>query len=164
MLFFGLLALLLAITYLNDAYDFTTIVANDLTILMLIVVAVLGIAGLFSLKAGDLTEGLMFSLVGLVFFVSLAAELHGFGTISYMSWILVLVLVIAFAILLAGRDTTFGIAVILFTLGFVFELAFSGNLVNIISGLAYLFAGILLLYIAISDWIYVETGEDLPIL
>jgi hypothetical protein len=164
MFFLGLLALLLAITYINDAWNLTTIVAHDLTILVLIVAVILGIAGLFSLKAGDLTEGILFSFVGLIFFVSSVAQLHGFGTISYLDWIFVLVMIIAALILLAGRDITFGLAVILFAVGFLFELAFSGSLVNVISGLAYLFAGLLLVYVAISDWIYVETGKDLPIL
>jgi len=165
MLLVGVLALLLAISYLNDAWDFTAIVVEDFNIVLFVVAAILGATGIFSLKAGDLTEGILFASIGLLFLVSSASVVLGFGTFAYFGWIIVIVLFAAFAILLASRNVTFGLAAIIFTIGFMFALAFGDSeMVGLVSGIAYLIAGVLFLYVGISDWIYVETGEDLPIL
>ncbi|MDR2865988.1 MAG: hypothetical protein LBV13_01070 [Methanomassiliicoccaceae archaeon] len=165
MLFVGILAILYSIVYLSDALDFTIIYSN-FDYMFLCVGGVLTLIGIVALKAGDLTEGIIFTIIGLAAFVmSYGALFLGLGIDPILGWLVALVLLLAGFILIAGRDITFGIAVLLLDLGLVVSVAFAGtDVVGMVSGLAFLFGGIVFLYIAISDWLFVETGADLPIL
>jgi len=165
MLLVAVLALLLAVSYLNDAWDFTTIVAKDFNVVLAAVSVILGGVGIFSLKSGDLTEGILFSAVGMLFLVTSVSAIYGLGMVAYFGWIIMIVLLMVIAILLASHDISFGLATALFAIAYMFALAFSSSdALNMVAGFAYLVAGALFFYIAVSDWVYVETGEDLPLL
>ena len=165
MLFLGILAIIYSIGLFNDAWNVTTIVASDLGFVLFCVAAVLTICGILALKAGDLTEGILFFIVGLAAMILNGGAVFGFGAVGYFDWIgIILVLIIAI-LLISGRDLTFGISVLLFCIGWLFVTVFeASDLLFGISGAFYLIAGIILVYVAISDWIFVETGVDLPIL
>jgi hypothetical protein len=165
MLFLSILALLLSISFLDAAFNTVSAInAADFEFLVFCMALILAVIGIFALKAGDVTEGILFFMVGLSVVLAYATEFFGFATLSYFDWILLFVLFIVLIVLFAGRDITFGIGVALFFIGLVFALIFSGDIATIISGVMYLLAGIVLLYVAITDWIFVETGADLPLL
>jgi len=166
MLLLGVLAILLSISHLDAAWNsVSVIVTSDYGFLLFCVAAALAIAGIFALKAGDLTEGILFALVGLFFVITYGSDILGYGTLPYLGWIIVFVLFMVMLILFVGRDLTFGLGVLFFFIGFVFALAFDdGDIGPIIAGASFLIAGLILLYVAISDWIFVETGVDLPLL
>jgi len=165
MLLVAVLALLLAVSYLNDAWGFTTIATKDFNVVLAAVSVILGGVGIFSLKSGDLTEGILFSSVGMLFLVTSASAVLGLGMVAYFGWIMMIVLLMVIAILLASHDLSFGLATVIFGIGYMFALAFGNtDTVNLVAGFAYLIAGALFFYIAVSDWVYVETGEDLPLL
>ncbi|MCL2143646.1 MAG: hypothetical protein FWH44_05270 [Methanomassiliicoccaceae archaeon] len=159
------MAILFSVGYLDEAWNIASvIVTSDYDFLMFCTAAILTFIGLLSLKAGDMTEGILFIFVGLSTVLAFGTVQFGFGTLPYYDWILALILLIVMLLLFVGRDLTFGIAVFFFFVGFMFALVFSGDIVPIISGVSFLLAGLIFLYVAISDWIFVETGIDLPIL
>jgi len=165
MLFLSILALLLSISFLDAAFNtVSAIVAADFEFLVFFIAGILLIIGIVSLKAGDVTEGILFSVVGLSVVLAFVTEWFGYGTLPYFDWIVLFLLFIVLVILFVGRDITFGIGVLLFFIGFAFALIFGGDLALVIAGVMYLLAGIVLLYVAITDWIFVETGADLPLL
>jgi len=166
MIFLGALALLLSIGYLDAAFNTATIInALDFEFLVLCIAGILALTGVFSLKVGDVTEGILFLVVGLSFVIQFASVLLGYGSVTYFDWIVVFLLFIIALILFAGRDITFGIGVLFYFIAFVFLAAFEfGDLVAMVAGGSFLIGGILMLYVAITDWIYVETGADLPLL
>ncbi|MCL2890382.1 MAG: hypothetical protein FWF40_00635 [Methanomassiliicoccaceae archaeon] len=165
MLLVAVLALLLAVSYLNDAWGFTTIATKDFNVVLAAVSVIMGGVGIFSLKSGDLTEGILFCSIGMLFLVTSASAILGLGMVAYFGWIVMIVVLMVIAILLASHDISFGLAAALFAIGYMFALAFSSSdVLNMVAGLAYLVAGVLFFYIAVSDWVYVETGEDLPLL
>jgi hypothetical protein len=164
MLFLGILAILYSVNYMDVAWDVTTI-DDSFVFLLLGVAGVLTFAGIFSLRSGDITEGLLFFTVGVSALMLHGGYFFGYGIPVIAGWVLALVLFVAVIVLLNSRDITFGIAVFSFLAGLLFVVAFgSTELGPIVAFLAFLFSGVLLLYVAISDWVYVETGADLPIL
>jgi hypothetical protein len=165
MLFLGILALLLSISFLDAAFNSASIlVADDYNFLLFCVAGVLAIIGVFSLKAGDVTEGILFLLVGLSAVIAFGSVWFGFGALPYFDWMVVFVLFIIMLILFVGRDLTFGFGVTMFFIGFAFATTFGdGDIVAMVSGFSFLIAGVILLYVAITDWIFVETGVDLPL-
>jgi len=165
MLFMGVLAILYSIGFLNDALDVTVIIGTDMGFTLFCAAGVLAFCGVLSLKAGDLTEGILFSLVGLSALILNGGMILGFGPAGYFDWIALIVILIVAIILITGRDITFGISVLLFCGAWAFATVFGAqDFTNYVSGIFYLIAGILLVYVAVSDWIFVETGTDLPIL
>jgi len=166
MIILGALALLFSIGFLDDAFNTASIInATDFNFLLFCVAGVLALIGVFALRAGDVTEGILFFMVGLSVVILHGSELLGYGPISYFDWVVVFILFIIMLILFVGRDITFGIGVMFFFIGFAFATAFAaGNLVSLVSGFSFLFAGVVLLYVAITDWLFVETGIDLPLL
>jgi hypothetical protein len=164
MLFLGILAILYSLNYMDVAWNLVTI-DPGFEFLMLCVAAVLTFAGIFSLKAGDVTEGLLFFIVGVSALMLHGGDFLGYGVPAIAGWILALILFVVVIILLKSRDVTFGIAVFIFLVGLLFIVAFEGTeLAPIVAALAFLLAGAILLYVAISDWLYVETDADLPLL
>jgi hypothetical protein len=164
MLFLGILAILYSVNYMDVAWDVTTIDAG-FVFLLLGAAGVLTFAGIFSLKAGDITEGLLFSIVGVSALMLHGGYFFGYDVPIIAGWILALVLFVIVIILLKSMDITFGIAVFAFLAGLLFVVAFGSTEIGpIVACLAFLLSGILLLYVAISDWLYVEMGVDLPIL
>jgi len=166
MIFLGALALLSSIFYLDAAFNSASvIVANDFNFMLFCVAGILALIGVFSLKAGDVTEGILFLMVGLSVVIVYGSELLGYGSLTYFDWVVVFILFIIMLILFAGRDITFGLGVMMFFFAFAFVTAFdASDLVSMVAGFAFLAAGIILLYVAITDWIYVETGADLPLI
>ena len=164
MIFLGSLAILYSIFYMNDAWDLGLILGDDLSFILVAVALILSAAGVLSLRAGDLTEGLLFGLVGFTVLLEQLSSFWGFDSLFYMHWIVAIVLLVVILILFIGGDTTFGIATLLFVVGLAFFLIFDTALVPTVCGITFLISGILFLYIAISDWLFVETGIDLPIL
>ena len=165
MLFLGILAIIYSIGLFNAAWNVTTIIASDFGFLLFCVAGVLTICGILALKAGDLTEGILFFIVGVAALILNGGLVFGFGAAGYFDWIGVILVLIIAILLIIGRDLTFGISVLLFCGGWLFVTAFGGSdLTCNIAGGFYLLAGIILVYVAISDWIFVETGVDLPIL
>jgi hypothetical protein len=166
MIFLSALALLFSIGYLDAAFNSATATTDtDFEFLLFCVAGILALIGVFALKVGDVTEGILFLMVGLSVVITFGSELLGYGSLNYFNWIVVFLLFIIAMILFAGRDITFGIGVVLFFIAFAFVAAFEfGDLVAMVAGIAFLAAGIVLLYVAITDWIYVETGTDLPLL
>ena len=166
MIFLGALALLFSISFLDAAFNTASIIiANDFGFLLFCVAGILALIGVFALRAGDVTEGILFFLVGLSVVILHGSELLGYGSVAYFDWIVIFVLFISMLILFVGRDITFGIGVMFFFIGFAFATAFApGDLVSLVSGFSFLFAGVVLLYVAITDWLFVETGIDLPLL
>jgi hypothetical protein len=164
MLFLGILAILYSINYMDVAWSVTTIDAN-FVFLLLGAAAVLTFAGIFSLKAGDVTEGILFLFVGVSALMLHGGYFLGYGLPAIGGWILALILFVVVIILLKSRDITFGIAVFIFLVGLLFVAAFESTTVGpMVACIAFLLAGAILLYVAISDWLYVETDADLPIL
>ena len=165
MLFLSVLALLFSVSFLDAAFNsVSTIVATDFGFLLFLVAGILTIIGVFALKAGDVTEGILFFVAGLSVVLVFVTEWFGYGALPYFDWIVLFLLFIVMIILFAGRDITFGLGVMFFFIGFAFALIFTGDIATIIAGVMYLLAGIVLLYVAITDWIFVETGTDLPLL
>jgi len=165
MLFLGTLAILYSILYMNNVWEVPKIVAADYSFLLFCVAAILTFIGIIAFKAGDMTEGMLFFLGGLSAVVANGAVLFGFGTVAYLDMVITVMLFVVALILFAGRDITFGISVIAIAVGFAFATCLSGYDAGLIAAcIAYLIGGILLLYVAISDWLFVETGVDLPIL
>jgi hypothetical protein len=166
MLFLGALALLFSIGYLDAAFNSATVLTDtDFEFLLFCVAGILALVGVFSLKVGDVTEGILFLLVGLSVVIVFGSELLGYGSLHYFDWIVVFLLFIIALILFAGRDITFGLGVLLFFIAYAFVAAFEfGDLVAMVAGITFLASGIIMLYVAITDWIYVETGADLPLL
>ena len=165
MFFLGILAILFSINYLDAAWNIASvIVASDYEFLLLCTAAILALIGILSLKAGDVTEGILFFFVGFAVVLPSVCDYFGYGALPYYDWILALILFVVILLLFIGRDLTYGIAVLLYFIGFIFALVFTGDIVPIISGVTFLLAGLILLYVAISDWIFVDTGIDLPIL
>ena len=164
MLFLGILAILYSINYMDVAWSVTTIDAG-FDFLLVCVAAVLTFAGYLAFKAGDMTEGMLFFIVGFSALILHGGDILGYGIPSYMGIIVAIVLFVAMAALFAGRDTTFGIAVLLFIIGLLFVVFFGSTDIGApVAAITFLISGIVLLYVAISDWLFVETGADLPIL
>jgi hypothetical protein len=165
MVFLGILALLFSIKFLDAAFNAVPVIdAVDFEFLLFMVAGILVVVGIFSLKAGDVTEGLLFMVVGWSAVIAFVTGFYGYGALSYFDWMVAFVIFIAMMILFVGRDLTLGIGVLFFLIGFVFALAFEGELAATVAGVTFLIAGIVVLYVAVTDWIYVETGADLPLL
>jgi len=164
MLFMGILGILLGAGMINGAWDLTTLDPYGFAFLLFCVSGVLAFSGVISMKAGDMTEGILFTLTGFTMLAVFGGMLYGASVTVYMEWILAIVLLVIVLVLLNGRDTTFGIAVSLFFVGLMFSFVYGSDAVMAVSGIAFIASGIVLMYIAISDWLFVEEGIDLPIL
>jgi hypothetical protein len=164
MLFLGILAILYSINYMDVAWGVTTIDAG-FNFLLLCVAGVLAFVGILAFKAGDMTEGMLFFIVGFAALALHGGDILGYGIPSYAGLIVAIILLVVIGALFAGRDITFGIAVLLFLIGLLFVIFFAGTDIGApVAAIAFLISGIILLYVAISDWLFVETGADLPIL
>jgi len=164
MLFMGILGIMLSVLMINTVWELTVFDPFGFAFLVSCVAGVLAFAGVISLKAGDMTEGILFTLTGFTMLVGFGGILYGFLVVTYIEWILAAFLLVIALVLLIGRDTTFGIAVSLFFTGLMFSFIYGSDIVATISGIAFLASGIVLMYVAISDWLFVEEGIDLPIL
>jgi hypothetical protein len=165
MIFLGILALLYSMAYMNDVWGFPSVVAADMSFLLFCIGGILAFIGVIAFKAGDVTEGILFAFAGISALIANGALIFGFASVAYLDWIVLIIILMVAVILFLGGDTTFGLAVLLIALGSLFAAAFgSTDLGPIAACIAYLAAGVMLLYVAISDWLFVETGVDLPIL
>ncbi|MCL2607161.1 MAG: hypothetical protein FWD92_01200 [Methanomassiliicoccaceae archaeon] len=162
MIFMGVFAVLFSIAAMNTVWDLTTFDAYGYTFMLFCVAAALALAGIISLKAGDMTEGILFSLTGFTMAVVFGGALYGYEAAVYMEWILAAMLLVIAFVLLAGRDTMFGIAVSMFFAGLTLSFVSGQDLVTAASGITFLISGVILMYVAISDWMFVEEGIDLP--
>jgi hypothetical protein len=149
---------------MNDAWDLGLTIGSGISFLLMAVALILAVAGVLALRAGDVTEGLLFGLVGFIVLLGELAPIYGYDPLIYANWMLAFLLIVIILVLFISGDVMFGGAVMAFTVGFVVFLIFDTSFVDIVSGFMFLLSGILFLYIAISDWLYVETGIDLPIL
>ena len=169
MLFLGILAILYAIFRLDIVWNLTGVVYGpSYDFMILCVSGILALSGIIALKAGDLTEGLLFALVGFFAFIAAADTLFfGYGGVFWiMDWLLFLLLMVIVMLLFSSKDRTFAFAVALFAIGTLVLIAFggtSGDFAPMVAGIMFLLAGLIFLYVAISDWLFVETGADLPI-
>jgi|GEM_PF-2053181 len=163
MLFLGILAILYSINYMDVAWGLAPIDAG-FVFLLLCVAGVLTFVGILAFKAGDVTEGMLFFIVGFAALVLHGGNMLGYGVPGYMGLIVAVILLIVVAALFAGRDRTFGVAVFAFLVGLLFVVVFeSTSLGAPVAAIAFLISGAILLYVAISDWLFVETGADLPV-
>ena len=164
MLFLGILAILYSINYMDVAWGITTIDAG-FKYMLICVALVIAFVGFLAFKAGDMTEGMLFFIVGFSALMFHVGSIFGYSIPGYMGIILVIILFIAAIALFMGRDITFGFAVILFIVGLLAVVTLGSTDVGVLlAALTFLLSGIILLYVAISDWLFVETGADLPIL
>jgi len=164
MLFLGILAILYSINYMDVAWDVATIDAG-FVFLLICVAGVLTFTGILAFKAGDMTEGMLFFIIGFAALVLHGGDFLGFDIPAYMGLIVAIIAFIAAAALFAGRDNTFGIAVVIFVIGMLVVVLLESTSIGApVAAIAFLISGIILLYVAISDWLFVETGADLPIL
>ena len=159
MMFLGVLALVYSLHYMNAEWDLGMF--DSVPMLPYIAVAIMAI-GIFALIAGDLTEGMTFLIAGFVSFISLGAIGHDAPNAAAV--IFAAVLVISALILSVNSDMMFGIAVFFFAIGLIAMSLFSGDIESYVAMAGFLMSGAILLYIAISDWLFVETGIDLPML
>ena len=126
MLFLGILAILYSINYMDVAWSITTIDAG-FNFLLLCVAGVLTFVGILAFKAGDMTEGMLFFIVGFAALVLHGGNILGYGVPGYMGLIVAIVLFVVIGALFAGRDITFGIAVFFFILGLLFVVFFEST-------------------------------------
>jgi len=163
MLFLGILAILYSINYMDVAWNITTI-DPGFSFLLVCVAGVLAFVGILALKAGDITEGILFFIVGFGALALHGGAMLGYNVPGYAGLIVAIILFVVIVMLFASRDRTFGISVVFFLIGLLAVVFFESTAIGApLAAIAFIISGLILLYVAISDWLFVETGADLPV-
>jgi hypothetical protein len=161
----AILMIINGVFYMNTVWDFTDLIDYEgYTIMQLIGGPLLIIAAYVSFKSGLLSESMVMAALGLSIFVFGIMIMFDADGPKLLDLLCAVVFIVAAVSMFVTRDILMGIATILMAVAFIVSVFVTGDIVSKVSGLLIFIPGLMYLYCAIGNWLFVETGKDvLPI-
>ena len=161
----AVLMIIFGVFYMNTAWDFTDFIDFEgYTVMELIGGPLLIIAAYVSFKSGLVSESMVMAAFGLSMFVFGIMTAFSSNGPKLLDLMCAIVFIVAAISMFATKDIFMGIATILMAAAFLMYVFFTGDIVSEVGGILMFIPGLMYLYCAIGNWLFVETGRDvLPI-
>ncbi len=163
--FFSMTLIIVGLNYMNNSMNMFDATGTEYTIFKIVAGALLIAMAYYAGKNDMITEGMLIGMWGVSIFIFGLSAWYGFNGFFLIDVMIGIGTLVATTILFATYNILSGISSLLMAIAFLVSSLFNGDTSILIAGIALLVSGIVFLYQAIGNWIFLETEKDvLPVL
>jgi hypothetical protein len=161
-LILGILELFMGTYNLNASYNFWNMGFDSYSVAKLVIALVVIAIGWYGISNGIVPEGLVMLLFGTSSAAfSLSAAMGGLVGLDYLDVFIGIGLLVVCVAFVIRKEILMTLATVVIALGSIIYPFLTGDAYNILFGVTAIVSGAIFVYLALSQVIYEETGEDI---